>query len=320
MKVLFVHARTSRFTDIDLEALRSAHEVRDLKMRPRPGAVLTAVRGALWADAVVGWFAGWHTLLPLLFARRSLLIIGGVDVAAMPEIGYGMQSGGWRRALARLAMRRATRLMTNSHYSQREAAENIGLDPARVTVVHHGIPDPFGELPGPPDEEPPVVLTVGVVDARNLERKGLRPFAEAAALAPELRWVLVGREEGATVPRSPNLELTGFVTDAELDAWMRRASVYVQASRHEGFGMSVAESMLAGAIPVVTRAGALPEVVGDTGIVIDDPEPEAVAAAVRRALALPPEARAAARERVLSEFPLSARREGLLRLVAELAR
>jgi glycosyltransferase involved in cell wall biosynthesis len=92
--------------------------------------------------------------------------------------------------------------------------------------------------------------------------------------------------------------------------------VYVQASQHEGFGVSVAEAMLAGAIPVVTRAGALPEVVGDAGVVVDDATPAALAAGIRTALDAGPERRAAARERVLAKFPVEARRIGLEGLVA----
>ena len=81
--------------------------------------------------------------------------------------------------------------------------------------------------------------------------------------------------------------------------------------------MSVAEAMLAGCIPVVTAAGALPEVVGDLGVVIEAATPEAVAAGVERALELGVGVRARARERVLTEFPLESRRVGIQRVVAE---
>ena len=83
--------------------------------------------------------------------------------------------------------------------------------------------------------------------------------------------------------------------------------------------MGVAEAMLAGCIPVVTAAGALPEVVGDAGVVVG-PEPEAIAEGVRRAVEPVPEARAAARERIVTRFPLRVRRDGLLGLVDELLR
>jgi glycosyltransferase involved in cell wall biosynthesis len=272
-------------------------------------------------DAIVGWFASWHTALALRFARMrgkpSLLIFGGFDTAAMPEIGYGSQRGGVRRRLVRSTAGLATRLVTNSESSLREVKENVGIDPSRVEVVLHGIPDRFADIdPAAPRDR--MALTVGVVYDVNLLRKGHRPFCEAAAKVPDVEWVLAGKwidETGRELEEKapPNLSLTGFLSDEDLDALFRRAGVYVQASLHEGFGMSLAEAMLAGAVPVVTAAGALPEVVGDTGVVISEATPEAIAGAVAEALALGPEARIAARERVRAEFPFEKRRDGILR-------
>jgi glycosyltransferase involved in cell wall biosynthesis len=93
--------------------------------------------------------------------------------------------------------------------------------------------------------------------------------------------------------------------------------VYVQASRHEGFGLAVAEAMLAGCVPVVMNVTAMPEVVGDAGVLIESQRPEDVAAGIRRALELGPDANPAARERILTAFPMERRREGILRVVDE---
>lgn len=317
MRILLAYSNLARFVRIDRDILADEYELAEYAQPgpwPRPVEIVREVRRA---DAVVVWFASWHAWLPLLvgrvFRRRSLLIVGGFDTAAMPEIGYGYQQGGIRRVLARTCMRLATRLVTNSGYSRDELRRNAGFEAA---VVHHGVPDPFGSLPDGRRER--MALTVSNVARLSLERKGLRPFVETGARVPDVELVVVGRwlDDAAELLRgraAPNVRLAGAVSDEELDDLYRRASVYVQASRHEGFGMSLAEAMLGGCIPVVTGAGALPEVVGETGVRIDSAEPEQIADGILRALELGPEARAAARERIVSSFPLAARRDGLLR-------
>jgi glycosyltransferase involved in cell wall biosynthesis len=322
-RILFVTSRRASFITVDRELLEQRYEIRDLYQPGRAGNPLRVLRAMRGCDAVVGWWASWHTFWPITLARLlrrpSVLIVGGFDTANEPEISYGYQQGGARARLSRWIMRRADVLATNSAYSREEVERNTGIPRDRVTVMHHGVPDPFGGLPDKPPA--PLALTVGNVDRPNLERKGLRAFAEAAAALPEVEFVVAGRfvddaGERLRAQAPPNLRLAGWVEDDELLDLYRRAAVYVQASRHEGFGVSVAEAMLAGCVPVVTRAGALPEVVGDLGVQIDVPAtPDAVAAAIREALERDPAERAAARERVLREFSLDARAAALHGLV-----
>ena len=91
----------------------------------------------------------------------------------------------------------------------------------------------------------------------------------------------------------------------------------MQASRHEGFGLAVAEAMLAGCVPVVMNVTAMPEVVGDAGVLIESQRPEEVADGIRRALELGPDASRSARERILTTFPMERRRDGILQVVDE---
>ena len=323
-RILFVYSRESSFVGIDRNVLSERWTVRDWRQQGPLVNLVALVRAVIASDLVFGWFASWHTFWPVtlawLFRRPSVLVIGGYDTANLPEVPYGIQGRPVMGRVSRWVMRRATRLLANSEYSRAEAQRNAGVDAARVTVVHHGVPDPFGELPA--GERERMALTVGIVDRRNVDRKGLGPFVRAARLLPDVRFVIAGRWDDAAADElrasaSDNVTLTGWVEDEVLNRYYRSASVYVQASAHEGFGLSVAEGMLAGCIPVTTRAGALPEVVGEVGIQVDGQDSDALADAIARALEEGPDQRAAARERVLRCFPLELRRAGIQGLVED---
>ncbi len=319
-RLLFIKSRKASFIELDQRLLGERFEVDELYQPGRFSNPARVVREVLAADVIVGWWASWHTFLPITLAwllrKPSLLIVGGFDTAAEPEFGYGYQLGGPRAWLSRFTMRRARILMTNSEYSREEIWRNTGISPQRVRVVHHGVPELASG-----GEKQQLALTVGIVDRANLDRKGLRAFVDAAAHAPEVEFVVAGRHEGDAADElrtraSANVRLTGWLEEAELAHLFDTAAVYVQASRHEGFGVSVAEAMLARCVPVVTRAGALPEVVGDTGVLLDDAEPATVALGVREALQR--DTGEAARQRVLERFSVRQRRDGLFALLDEL--
>jgi glycosyltransferase involved in cell wall biosynthesis len=323
-RILYVRNSKASFVEIDREILAGRYEVEDLYQpgrRPNPVAM---TRGVLEADLVFGWFASWHTFFPITLAwllrKPSVMVIGGFDTADMPDIGYGYQQGGLRRWASRWIMKRARRLVTNSRYSLSEIEANTPIDPARVTVIHHGVPDPFGELPSEPKER--LALNVGAVSSLTLVQKGQLPFVEAAAELPDVRFVHVGKWlddaiDGLRSGATDNVEFTGWASDEELHGWYRRAGVYVQVSRHEGFGLAVAEAMLAGCVPVVMDVTAMPEVVGDEGVLISSQDPGEVADGIRRALAAGDDAHRRARDRIAREFPMERREAEIRRVVDE---
>jgi glycosyltransferase involved in cell wall biosynthesis len=315
--ILFVHNGAAQFVRLDLEELRKRYRVTECYLRSRWVNPVTIWRQVRTHDLIFGWFASWHTFLPLVFARLSgkpsVLVVGGYDVANMPQIGYGHQRGGLKKWVSRWTMRLATRLITFSNYSGDEAERNASILKEQVSTIYIGVPDPFVSLPQ--GQRGRIALTVGNVDRSNLLRKGHEAFVRTAALMPDVNFVLAGAWQDSAVDHlraiaTPNVTLTGWLSDEALGDYYRRASVYVQPSLHEGFGLSVAEAMLAGCVPVVSRVGSLPEVTGNSGIFVDTPAPAAIAKAIAEALTYPEEARAPIRQRILDEFPLE--RRGLL--------
>ncbi|MEI2608564.1 MAG: glycosyltransferase family 4 protein [Chitinophagaceae bacterium] len=321
MRILFVHNGSTRFVQIDLALLRERHQVTELyvqRTRLNPIRIAQQVKAH---DLVLGWFASWHTFIPVLLAQRwhkpSLVMVGGYDTANVPEAGYGSQRGGLRRLIANIVINKASHLLPFSESARRELLINTGVDPQKITVLYIGVPEQAYDLNIPREK---LVLTVGGVWQENLVRKGLLPFVQTAHHLPDHQFVVAGRwfdESIKTLRRaaSHNVTFTGFLPGNDLLALYSRATVYVQASLHEGFGMSVAEAMLAGCVPVVTRVGSLPEVVGDTGVYANSVEPIQLAQAITEALAATPVMRLNARARVLACFSLEKRRQRLLNIL-----
>lgn len=325
MKILFVYQKERPFVAADLAIISTTHDVHAFQfVRARQAFSLwQATRGC---DVVFCWFGKLHAFFAVLFSRiqgkRCIVVAGGDDVANEPDIPYGLLAHPIKRWVSVFIFRYVDLVLAFSEHSRSEAIRNAGADPSKVRRIYLGFcGGTIGTVPGTRKTQGSV-LTVGGVRSENLERKGLELFVRSGALLPGCHFTLVGAWVDDSIRHlqaiaSPNVQFAGEVTDTGLRLRFSEAKVYVQVSKHEGFGSSLAEAMLCECVPVVSRRGAIPEVVGDCGFYVDELTPEAVAAQIERALAsdLGPRAR----ERIVREFPLEKRRQALLAAVNEVA-
>ena len=168
----------------------------------------------------------------------------------------------------------------------------------------------------------PHILPPKVTDPE--ERKRILEVVRTAAIvhrqAPDVRFTIVGaHEDGAAAVRDEvtrldigtAVDLRGRVAAEEKRALMTSAAVYFQPTLYEAFGVAMAEAMACGA-PVLSNAvGAVPEVVGDCGVLLPSGStPEAYADALVKLLHDPHRERLGerGRERVNREFSHRARR------------
>lgn len=322
-KILFVHNGSTRFVARDCYLLSQQYDVTEMFVQKRLSSFSGMWKAVHKADLVFFWFASWHSVIPTLLARvmRKPVIaaVGGYDTANLPHIGYGSQRGGLRRVISRTVLFNATALIVPSKYAKQEVTQTIGVPEERVTVIYIGFDIP----PYISGVRERLVMTTGNLWEENLQRKGILPFVQAAKFLPDVKFVHVGRWFDSSIDKlravaTENVTFTGYLTDDELDELYMKAAVYVQPSLHESFGMSVAEAMLKSCIPVVNRAGALPEVVGNTGIIIENPEPQTVAEGITQALTFNEEAGSLAYQHVTSNFPIHMRKTKLVQAINQL--
>ncbi|MBA2451314.1 MAG: glycosyltransferase family 4 protein, partial [Chloroflexi bacterium] len=84
-----------------------------------------------------------------------------------------------------------------------------------------------------------------------------------------------------------HVTFTGYVPDADLVDLYHAATCLVLPSWDEGFGLPAVEAMACGTPVVASRAGALPEVVGDAGLLVAPDRPEDWTGALRRLVSQP---------------------------------
>ena len=324
MNVLLVSdCSPASFVGVDHKILASRYQVDWMKFRwsfRNLAWVLTRLR---WVDVVFGWFAGHHTFLPAIAARllgkKIVIAAADYDLANEPWFNYGSMRGGLRAWINNRIFSTADAVLVPSKFSLSLALGNTVLrrTPEKVHVIPCGFDNAAPEVVS----KEKLLLTVGTVNSEDWIRKGHREFIQVAARFPEVPAYLVGklaeRRLAAYIRAevTANVSVTGYVSDSDLQGLFSRSQVYAQLSYMEGFGCSVAEAMLARCVPVVTRRGALPEVVGDCGYYADWGNIAESCAAVEHALA-DGILGSRARERVLDCFPLEKRRRDLLGIMS----
>lgn len=327
-KILFVHNTLTSFVARDLEILQARYPVEEYFVKSDWLNPWRDFRKVYRSDLIYCWFASAHSLLPVLFAwllrKPSVVVIGGYDVVNMPEINYGHQRGGLRKWLTRLIFRMATVLSVISEFNYNEAIKSAKIPSKKLKLIYCGVSINGKNLTL--NDSRNVVLTVGNVCESNLERKGHGLFVQTARLLPDVSFVIAGKwlDSGADKLKalaSSNVTFTGRLTDEELSKLFDRANLYIQVSRHEAFGVAVAEAMLHGCIPVLSRAGALPEIGGDCAFYIEERTPEAVVKSIleaQKAVMVNPQLRQLTYQHILGNFSIERRSFELYKLLDNL--
>lgn len=205
------------------------------------------------------------------------------------------------------AARAATRVITVSETSRAQLVDVYGVSPERIVVAHNGVEHDVYRPGLPPvddllreaggDPEVPYILYVSTVHPRKNLPALRAATARLAAQGRDVALVLVAGPApdrtnsddllaAAIAPidgvATPVVNLAG-VDDQVVARLMGHAAAFCLPSRMEGFGMAVAEAMACGTPVVVSNRGALPEIVGDAGIVTE-PTAGALSGALAKAL------------------------------------
>lgn len=274
-RVVFQHleALAERGHDVELWSLEGAPSWYPLEVPVRAFDDYVELVEALEPEKAVKVATWWNTAAPVWRAS----VEHGIPVYFVQDIETSYYPGNtWMQHVVTSSYRQEFRYLTTSGWN-RERLREMGVDPV---VVSPGIDlGTFHPLEGV-EREDSAMLALGRSQPLKNFPLTLAGWHALGERRPEL-W-LFGiepqlAENGARYFTRPS--------DAEVNELMNRTTVFVQTSRHEGFCLPLLEAMATGAPVVCTDADGNRDFIrdGENALMVE-PEPEAVAAALRRLL------------------------------------
>lgn len=279
--ILFVYSNFSSFVAKDYEILSSVYTVDKYQFKAIKGLLGTGMQlvkqfffltaKILKYQAVYIWFADYHSLLPVLFARllnkKSFVVVGGYDVSYLPEYNYGSFNRPVRRFFATNALQLAT---TCFPVAEALVVKIRKISPKSTVEVLPTSTDStlfnISEL----KREKTLLTVATTANYQRVMVKGLDRFRELAIAMPDFEFTIIGIKNtfrNFFDPLPANLKIVPPVPYDELPGFYNKASFYAQFSRSEGLPNSLCEAMLCGCIPLGTDVGDIRLAIGNLGLV-----------------------------------------------------
>lgn len=318
--------RLSSFKEKDLELLGKHFNVRVIKFevknyRGYPGVLFKLLRAVFWADVTFSWFAGEHAMwavrLSKILRKKSIVVVGGGEVANVPEIGYGLMLDPADARIVKYILDNADKVLTVDASLEEDAIKNVGVNGKNIQTIPTGYDY---EKFKPKGEKENLVITVSMGDNwMRVRLKGLDTFVKSAKFLPDVKFMIIGIQGDALKElkniASSNVEFIGFLSQDELIPYYQKAKVYCQLSMREGLPNALCEAMLCECAPVGTDVQGVRTAIGDTGFYVPYDDPEATAEAIKKALKS--DKGKEARERIKGLFSIEKREKNLIKIINE---
>lgn len=256
------------------------------------------------------YFDPFFLTLPVIKPRPTVVTVHDLTPLVFPEhfpVGF---RGRLKWQIQRLSLGRATRIITDSDSSKADITRIAGISADTIDVVRLA---PASEFSPVTDQ----ALLRAVATKYTLPRrfilyvgdingnKNILGLLKAFQKQRDVKLVLAGIAFVEGSPEANAIQssidvlgfrdeviMPGFVPLEDLPALYSLASVYVQPSFYEGFGLPVLEAMASGCPVMSSRASSLAEIAGPA-VLIDPNNPEDFALRLREALMMPADKRSA---------------------------
>lgn len=187
-----------------------------------------------------------------------------------------------------LSIKKAKHVLTISEFSKSEIISFYQTPAEKITVVYPGFDRLIYHSKIPKTKQRQVRKKYGISGKYFLyvgtlqPRKNLGKLIEAFAKLKnkQVKLVIGGKkgwlydqifEQARELKLENRVLFLGFVPNEDLPGLIKGSQAYVLPSLYEGFGMPPVEAQAVGVPVVVSRVSSLPEVIGESGIYIEDP-------------------------------------------------
>lgn len=256
------------------------------------------IKGHLWEQAILPFQLKDNLLWspsntgPLGYAKQVVTLHDVVPLDHPEWLNANFAR--WYQALTPQLVKRVRHVVTISEFSKNRIVELMNVPEDRITVVPNGVDPRFQ-----PKSELEIaealralalptskyILSLGSLEPRKNLPRLLKAWELIQDQLPEDVWlVLAGGKGKAMVFKDHGIEqlpkrvhMTGHVLDAHLPALYSGAMAFAYMSVYEGFGLPPLEAMSAGTPTLTGNLTAIPEVVGDAGLMVDPYNVEAIA-------------------------------------------
>ena len=188
-------------------------------------------------------------------------------------------------------------ILTVSRNSKQDLSKDFRIPAERIRVVYNGIDtDDFFPMRHVASDTWQLITTASADQPLKGTRHLLKAFAALLAEYPKLRLTIIGalKSGGENEKLIKHLGIQDRITQrsqlstSDIRHLYAQSSIAIVPSDYEGFGLPAGEAMACGLPVVSTDGGALPEVLGDAGIVVPAKKPIELARAIKKLLENPP--------------------------------
>ncbi len=262
------------------------------KLYMLPPSIGSSLFSTLPIDPFCGFadiFHAWDWYLPRSIKTNVVTTIHDVALFKYPEIAHPEIKEHHQQVILQ-AKSRNLHLIAVSDSTKQDLIELFDINPDLVNVVHEALPEEqciavddeiIGEVKKEYGLNKPYLLIVGTKEPRKNVPRQIEAWREFKA---DYDLVVVGKSGWEDVSKEDGVHILDYVSDKNLAALYRGASILLYASLAEGFGLPLLEAFYHHTPVVTSNRSSLKEIAGDAAVLVEPEEVSSISQGIKEAL------------------------------------